>query len=90
MYVDNSWLSLLHPHEFSDMDGFQDGGYIWVTILSKYHEFASFSRGRIMNRTEMIAILAMVYVEGRWGRWDMYVASWAASGFYRPLLRQVI
>ena len=39
MYVENGWLSLdpiylslLHPHElsdnFSDMDGFQDGGYI--------------------------------------------------------------
>ena len=38
MYVDSSWLSLdpiylslLHPHKlsdnFSDMDGFQDGGY---------------------------------------------------------------
>ena len=38
-YVDNSWLSLgpiylllLHPYKFSDnfsdMDGFQDGGYI--------------------------------------------------------------
>ena len=53
MYVENSWLSLdpiylslLHPHEFSnnfsDMDGFKDGEYIWaqgvwVTILLKYH-----------------------------------------------------
>ena len=41
MYVDNSWLSLLHPHEFSDnfsdMDGFQDGGYIWAQGVLSYH-----------------------------------------------------
>ena len=48
MYVDNSWLSLdpiylslLHPHKFSgnfsDMDGFQDGGYIWAQGVLQYH-----------------------------------------------------
>ena len=41
MYVENDWLSLLHPHEFSDnfsdMDGFQDGGYIWAQGVLSYH-----------------------------------------------------
>ena len=44
MYVDNSWLSLdpiylslLRPHEFSDMDGFQDGGYIWAQGVLQYN-----------------------------------------------------
>ena len=48
MYVDNSWLSLdpiylslLHPHKFSDnfsdMDGFEDGGYIWAQGVLQYH-----------------------------------------------------
>ena len=48
MYVDKSWqsldpiyLSLLQSHKFSDnfsdMDGFQDGGYIWAQGVLKYH-----------------------------------------------------
>ena len=34
-------ISLLHPHEFSDnfsdMDGFQDGGYICAQGVLSYH-----------------------------------------------------
>ena len=48
MYVYNSWLSLdpiylslLHPHEFSDnfldIDGFQDVGYIGAQGVLQYH-----------------------------------------------------
>ena len=44
MYVENGWLSLdpiylslLHTHKFSDMDGFQDGGYIWAQGVLSYH-----------------------------------------------------
>ena len=48
MYVENGWpsldpihLSLLHPHECSDncseMDGFQDGGYICAQGVLRYH-----------------------------------------------------
>ena len=48
MYVENGWLSLnpiylslLHPYEFSDnfadMDGFQNGGYIWAQGVLQYH-----------------------------------------------------
>ena len=48
MYVDNSWLSLdpiylslLHPYEFadnfSDMDGFSNGGYISAQGVLQYH-----------------------------------------------------
>ena len=48
MYADNSWLSwdpiylsLLHPNKFSDnfsdMDGFQDGGYIWAQGVLQYN-----------------------------------------------------
>jgi len=48
MYAENGWLtlypiylSLLHPHEFSDnfsdMDGFQDGGHIRTQGALQYH-----------------------------------------------------
>ena len=48
MYVKHGWLSLnpiylslLHSHkftnDFSDMDGFQDGGYISAQGVLQYH-----------------------------------------------------
>ena len=48
MYAENNWLSLdpiylslLHSHKFSDnfsdMDGFQDGGYIRAQGVLQYH-----------------------------------------------------
>ena len=56
MYVENGWLSLdpiylslLHPHEisdnFSDMDGFQDGGYILAQGFLQYHLIKYHGRG---------------------------------------------
>ena len=67
MYVDNSWLSLLHPHEFSDnfsdMDGFQDGGYIWAQGVLQYHLIEGHTSAPNVNKEiEIQFIYIYVYI----------------------------
>ena len=65
MYVENGWLSLnpiylslLHPYEFSDnfsdMDGFQNGGYIWAQGVLQYNlievPWLSVHHGYVINQ----------------------------------------
>ena len=52
--LDPIYLSLLHPHKildnFSDMDGFQDGGYVWAQGVLQYYLIEVPCSWRIKNQ----------------------------------------